>query len=126
MEATLINFNVPHGIRHRFDEVCRASGRTRTSVLVELMESYVLTQGKVLADRHTENRKVDQTLSEIRQLMGFKEFLAHQARKDEIARQTPSEPEFDPLSFFATDYDDDELEARYEAAVQAWLEEYDE
>lgn len=58
MEATLINFNVPLSIRHRFDEVCRASGRSRTSVLVELMESYVLTQGKVLADRHVEIRKV--------------------------------------------------------------------
>lgn len=85
MQSTLINFNVPEGIRHRFDEVCRASGRTRTSVLVELMEGYVLTQGKVLADRHVEIRKVDQTLEEIRQLMGFKDFLAHQASKQEIA-----------------------------------------
>ena len=118
MEATLINFNVPHGIRHRFDEVCRASGRTRTSVLVELMESYVLTQGKVLADRHTEIRKVDQTLSEIRQLMGFKEFLAHQARKDEIAPQKPPEPEFSPLMFF----DDAEEVEGYWTKYEEWLE----
>ena len=121
MEGTLINFNVPQGIRHRFDEVCRVSGRTRTSVLVELMESYVLTQGKVLADRHVEIRKVDQTLSEIRQLMGSKEFLAHRAGKEQIARQKPSEPEFSPLSFFADD-DDEEYWARY----REWLEAEDE
>lgn len=109
MEATLINFNVPHGIRHRFDEVCRASGRTRTSVLVELMESYVLTQGKALADRHVEIRKVDQTLSEIRQLMGFKEFLAHQASKEQIARQKPANWNSVPLSILHDDETDEEL-----------------
>lgn len=109
MQSTLINFNVPEGIRHRFDEVCRASGRTRTSVLVELMESYVLTQGKVLADRHVEIRKVDQTLEEIRRIMGFKEFLAHQASKQEIACQTPSKSEFIPLSILYDEEDPDEL-----------------
>jgi hypothetical protein len=119
MQSTLINFNVPEGIRHRFDEVCRASGRTRTSVLVEMMESYVLTQGKALADRHVEIRKVDQTLSEIRQLMGFKEFLAHHASKEQIAAQKPSEPEFSPLSFF----DDAEEVEGYWTKYQEWSEE---
>ncbi len=120
MQSTLINFNVPDGIRHRFDEVCRASGRTRTSVLIELMESYVLTQGRALADRHVEIRKVDQTLSEIRELMGSREFLAHQPSRDEIAVQSPAKSEFEPLPFGWNLEDEEEW-----AKAQAWLASFD-
>lgn len=92
---TLTNFIVPDHIKSRFDEVCRASGRTRTSVLVEMMENYTLSQGRILADRNEEFEKVDQTLEKSRRMMGFKEFLAHEARKEEIARQNRSYSSFD-------------------------------
>jgi hypothetical protein len=45
--STLTNFNVPITTRKRFDVICHASGRTRTSVLVELMTNYVLEEGKL-------------------------------------------------------------------------------
>ena len=41
-ETQLTNFNVPLPTRKRFDAICRASGRTRTSVLVELMTDHIL------------------------------------------------------------------------------------
>ena len=47
----LTNFNVPSTTRSRFDQICQMSGRTRTSVLVELMEDYVLTKGPAISDR---------------------------------------------------------------------------
>lgn len=50
-EPVLTNFNVPSTIRSKFDQICQISGRTRTSVLVELMEDYVLTKGPAITDR---------------------------------------------------------------------------
>jgi len=60
MEATsLTNFNVPYSTRRRFDAICHASGRTRTSVLVELMTNYVLEEGKRLVERQKELGDID-------------------------------------------------------------------
>lgn len=92
---TLTNFIVPDHIKSRFDEVCRASGRTRTSVLVEMMENYTLSQGRVLAARTEEIEMIDQALEKSRRMMGCKEFLAHEARKEEMARQNRSYSSFD-------------------------------
>ena len=50
-EPVLTNFNVPSSTRSKFDQICQMTGRTRTSVLVELMEDYVLTKGPAIADR---------------------------------------------------------------------------
>jgi predicted DNA-binding protein len=95
METTLINFNVPRGIRQRFDDVCRSSGRTRTSVLVEMMEHYIMSQGKNLATRNEEFEKVDQTLEKSRRIMGFKEFIAEQSAKDGSTVQRRSKSNLD-------------------------------
>lgn len=47
----MTNFNVPRETRDRFDAVCRESGKTRTAALVELMESFIISQAKALAER---------------------------------------------------------------------------
>lgn len=77
--TTLTNFNVPLRTRKRFDEVCHASGRTRTSVLVELMEDFILNQGKVIAERTKRFEEVDHSLLQIRRIMVFNEFAAEQS-----------------------------------------------
>ena len=51
MPKSLTNFNAPDTVRQRFDAICHASGRTRTSVLVELMTDYILHQSQLLATR---------------------------------------------------------------------------
>jgi hypothetical protein len=43
-ELILINFNVPISTKTRFDAICQVSARTRTSVLVELMNDFILSQ----------------------------------------------------------------------------------
>lgn len=106
-EPLLTNFNVPCSLRKRFDEVCRASGRTRTSVLVEMMQNYTLSQGSVLAARNEEFEKIDQALEKSRRMMGFREFLAHEASKEEMARQNRSDSSFDLPSPMMSDGHDE-------------------
>jgi hypothetical protein len=72
---SLTNFNVPIETRVRFDQICELAGRTRTSVLVELMESFILLQGVVLEERNRKLEQLDQTLEKSRRIMSFKEFL---------------------------------------------------
>lgn len=102
-QTTLTNFNVPYHIRKRFDEVCHASGRTRTSVLVEMMETFTLWQGKVLAAKNEQFHQVDQTLQESRRIMGFKDFLAEQSDKGRDGVQTLLKSEFELPSPFMSD-----------------------
>jgi len=64
IQTTLTNFNVPTSTRDRFDRVCRISGRTRTSVLIEMMEDYIIHQGSVLKDRSKRIRMVDRKLGQ--------------------------------------------------------------
>jgi len=62
-QSVLVNFNVPNSIKHRFDKVCQLTGRTRTSVLVELMNGYILSQSNhlnLLSDRLD---RIDQALA---------------------------------------------------------------
>lgn len=62
-DVILINFNVPNSTKHRFDKVCHLTGRTRTSVLVELMNGYILSQSShlnLLSDRLD---RIDQALA---------------------------------------------------------------
>ncbi|MCW5725660.1 MAG: hypothetical protein KIS81_12000 [Maricaulaceae bacterium] len=84
---TLTNFNVPSRTRKRFDEVCHASGRTRTSVLVELMENFILQQGQVLAERAKRFKEVDHSIRENRRIIGFKDFLTEQPVDERTAVQ---------------------------------------
>jgi hypothetical protein len=65
MDSTrLVNFRMPADAINRFDAICEANGRSRTSVLAELMTQYVLSEGsRQMAlrgqlnelDRHLEN-----------------------------------------------------------------------
>ena len=83
MEAIqLTNFNVPSDTRRRFDAICHASGRTRTSVLVELMEQFILNQGPLLAERAKRLQEVDHSIRENQRIMGFREFHADQSAKE--------------------------------------------
>ncbi len=71
METTsLTNFNVPNSTRKRFDAICHASGRTRTSVLIELMTNYVLEEGKRLVARQKELGDLDVQFQESMELRG--------------------------------------------------------
>lgn len=43
--STMVNINVPIQTLRGFDRLCRLVGKTRTSVLVDLIRSFVLQEG---------------------------------------------------------------------------------
>lgn len=94
-ETILTNFNVPLCVRQRFDDVCHASGRTRTSVLVELMDDYVLNQGKLLANRASELLRVEQSMSDTGRIFGFDRNPGDQTTRSRFRVHTRLETEFD-------------------------------
>ncbi len=70
-ETQLTNFNVPLPTRKRFDAICRASGRTRTSVLVELMTDHILKEGRRLTDQQSELEQIDAAIGKSRSVKRF-------------------------------------------------------
>lgn len=81
----LINFNAPSSTKQRFDKVCRLADRTRTSVLVELMNDYIMTKTRQIADWNDRIRIADIAINEASHADGG-----------------------EPLAFFGSDDDDDD------------------
>jgi hypothetical protein len=91
METTLLtNFNVPIPLRSRFDAICEAIGRSRTSVLVELMSDYIVHQSQHLAARNHQFKKIDELLGENTVLMGDRSFSRSKPRPSRYSVQTRS------------------------------------
>ncbi len=104
METTsLTNFNVPLPVRSRFDAICHASGRTRTSVLVELMTDYILHQSQMLATRNQRFQLVDEFLGENTVSKGDRSFPSNQARSYRYQSQSRSNQDFDLPEFLVSD-----------------------
>ena len=91
----LTNFNVPTDTRRRFDAICQASGRTRTSVLVELMSNYVLEEGKRLVERRKELGDLDMQLRGSLDLRGAINKTDTGHRPTHLSWQTWGDKEFD-------------------------------
>ena len=96
MPNILTNFNAPIAVRKRFDTICRASGRTRTSVLIELMYEFVLREGQRLAQREQELGCVDALFPESLGLKGFRYQMDNRHQSVPSPRQTWGDREFDP------------------------------
>ena len=99
----LTNFNAPIDTRNRFDAICQASGRTRTSVLVELMTDYILHQSQLLATRNQRFQLVDQMLGENMVSKGERSLMGDQARSSRYHSQSRSDQDFDLPEFFVSD-----------------------
>lgn len=50
MSTTMISVKAPSVLLNSFDRVCRHAAKSRTAVLVELMRSFVLADGKSIID----------------------------------------------------------------------------
>jgi len=101
--TSLTNFNAPIPIRSRFDALCHASGRTRTSVLVELMTDYILHQSHLLATRNHQFQTVDELLGENSVSEGARSFPSDQTVNSRNTTQTRSNREFDLPDFLVSD-----------------------
>jgi len=107
MPTSLTNFNVPVLLRQRFDAICHASGRTRTSVLVELMSGYILTQSQLLATRIHQMRLVDEQLEENSVLNGERSLPRDHTQSYRTPPLTGSDREFDLPEFLVSDGQED-------------------
>lgn len=107
MPTTMINFNAPIAVRKRFDVICHASGRTRTSVLVELMANYVLEEGRRLTERQKELGALDKRFQESSGLRGSADRMDTYNRSTRFPRQPWGDREFDlPAPIFTDDQGD--------------------
>lgn len=61
-DKVLVNFLIERQNKIRFDEICRLIGNTRTQVLVELVNSYVIKTGLELDERLKDMDRIDDLL----------------------------------------------------------------
>ena len=94
-ETQLTNFNVPLPTRKRFDAICRASGRTRTSVHVELMTDHILKEGRRLTDQQSELERIDAAIGKSRSVKRFSDWGYPDGNPHPPARLSRSDQEFD-------------------------------
>lgn len=95
MPRSLVNFNAPIAVRKRFDALCRANGRTRTSVLLELMTNYVLEEGKRMEERQGQLEDFDMRLRESPNLMGSQREMHDPHHRSFSTRQPWGDKDFD-------------------------------
>jgi len=88
MQKILMNFNVSSSIKERFDVICHVNGKTRTSVLVELMTNYVLDEGKRLIERQKEFGHFDRSFQDSNDLKGYRNQADADPHLTRSARQT--------------------------------------
>ena len=70
MQKILMNFNLPKPMKKRFDYICQENGRTRTSVLVDMITEYLISEGKRLAEQQELIHGVDAALRKSKGLKG--------------------------------------------------------
>lgn len=99
----LTNFNAPIDTRNRFDAICHASGRTRTSVLVELMTDYILHQSELLATRSLKFNQVDQMLGDVKVSNGGRLFESRTSPLSRNRSQSRSNQDFELPDAFVSD-----------------------
>lgn len=97
----LINFLVPKEIRNRFDAICRMSGRSRTQVLVDLMNQHIVQTGPVLEAHFEKMKNADSALAAIEE---YHAKIIERVEADE-AELPPAffwsgEPEPEPMPYF--------------------------
>lgn len=61
----LINFLVPKTTKNRFDAICRINGRSRTQVLIDLMNEHIVRTSPVLEARYEKLKNADHALAAI-------------------------------------------------------------
>jgi predicted transcriptional regulator len=97
MHKSLTNFNAPDATRKRFDAICHAIGRTRTSVLVELMTDFILAQSQLLATKNQQFKVIDELLLKNSVLTGIQSSQSDHTLASPNTLQSRSNQDFGPI-----------------------------
>lgn len=95
MQKILMNFNLPKPIKERFDYICQENGRTRTSVLVDMITEYLIVEGKRLVEQQESINGVDVALEKSKGLRGSSNSSDPDYHIHRSARQTWEDDDFD-------------------------------
>lgn len=95
MAKTLVNFLIEEAELKNFDGVARLIGRTRTSILTEMMRNFC-------ADQVVEVEKKNQKLEQLNHALAQQHLLQAEASQQRLMAK-PLAPDDGPFSFF---YDD--------------------
>lgn len=106
MGTILINFNVPTPVREQFDAICRVRGRTRTSVLLDLMNSYIFDQSKLLAEQAHRMAALDMALGQCFDVNLNRSEACHNVPCDRPALKIAGNSEFEPFGWLHSDGQD--------------------
>jgi hypothetical protein len=107
MQKKLINFNADQNTINTFDAICHANGRTRTSVLVELVTSYILNESKAVSKRVSEFNKIKRALEENLISGGDEGFRRPRSQRNRMAAENASYPDYAPPEFLFSDGQED-------------------
>ena len=95
MQKILMNFNLPKPMKKRFDYICQENGRTRTSVLVDMITEYLISEGKRLAEQQKLINGVDAALQKSKGLKGSSNSSDPDYHIHRSPRQTLGDYDFD-------------------------------
>jgi len=93
-EKVLINFLVPKATKNRFDAICRINGRSRTQVLIDLMNVHIVRTSPVLEARYEKLKNADHALAAIEE---YQAVMRERIEEDEA--------EFPPSIFWSDEPD---------------------
>lgn len=60
--STLVNFRIPTALLEPFDDICFLSGKTRTQVLLDMIQKYVVNVGSTIAETIEQSITTNQNL----------------------------------------------------------------
>lgn len=79
----LINFNVPENIKVRFDEYCQILGTTRSKVLNDMVEDFLIQNEELVAERIAKKDQLNELDKNTSRILRFREFIRSQSHNHE-------------------------------------------
>lgn len=80
MPTKLINFHVPTNVKMRFDEYCRILSTSRSKVLNDMIEDFLIQNESLVAERIAKMSQLNELHNDTSTIMRFREFIRSQSQ----------------------------------------------
>ena len=105
--SRLINFMAPDDLISPMDQICHSIGRTRTSVILELIENFIADQIPLISNKNEKLKQAKVILEENRRLSDVRRqnlISSHIQRHDHLENHMPDDMEL-PSIFMSNGYE---------------------